>query len=57
MSDVEAAEIIVEGLTRRKTVIAFPGSCITRCAFSLFLPPRWVYAVMLRFSADVPETN
>ncbi|MFY9629297.1 MAG: SDR family NAD(P)-dependent oxidoreductase [Methylocystis sp.] len=57
MSDMEAAEIIVGGLERRKTVIAFPRFMYYALRFFTFLPPRWVDAVMLRFSADVPQTT
>ena len=57
ISDAEAAEIIARGLERRKPVIAFPLFMWCALRFITFLPPRWVDAVMLRFSADVPSTK
>ncbi len=57
MSDTRAAEIIVRGLERRKAVIAFPRFMFFALRFFTFLPPRLVDSVMLRFSADVPQTS
>ncbi len=57
ISDTEAAEIIVRGLARRKTVIAFPLFMWVALRFFTFLPPRLVDAVMVRFTADVPQTE
>ncbi len=56
ISDTAAAEIIARGLERRKAVIAFPLFMWWALRFFTFLPPRWVDAAMLRFSADVPRT-
>lgn len=57
INDTEAAEIIQRGLERRKPVIAFPLFMYYALRFFTFLPPRWVDAVMLRFTADVPQTS
>jgi len=57
ISDAEAADIIASGLERRKPVIAFPLFMWCALRLTTFLPPRWVDAVMLRFSADVPSTK
>ncbi len=57
MSAETAAEIIVSGLARRKTVIAFPRFMYWALRFFTFLPPRLVDAGMNRFSAVVPETR
>jgi NAD(P)-dependent dehydrogenase (short-subunit alcohol dehydrogenase family) len=56
ISDAAAADIIARGIERRKPVIAFPLFMWCALRFITFLPPRWVDAVMLRFSADVPRT-
>jgi short-subunit dehydrogenase len=57
MSDMEAAEIVLRGLARRKAVIAFPLFMYVALRFFTFLPPRLVDWVMLRFTADVPQTS
>jgi short-subunit dehydrogenase len=57
MSDMQAAEIILRGLERRKPVIAFPLFMYAALRFFTFLPPRLVDSVMARFSADVPQTT
>lgn len=57
ISDTEAADIVARGLECRKPVIAFPLFMWCALRFMTFLPPRWVDAVMLRFSADVPRTE
>jgi short-subunit dehydrogenase len=57
MSDMEAAEIVLRGLARRKAVIAFPLFMYVALRFFTFLPPRLVDSVMLRFTADVPQTS
>lgn len=57
ISDEAAADIIARGLERRKPVVAFPRFMWFALRFIAFLPPRWVDAVMLRFSAEVPTTK
>jgi short-subunit dehydrogenase len=56
IGDEEAAEIIWRGLESRKAVIAFPRFMYWALRFIELCPPRLVDRVMLRFSADVPET-
>ena len=57
MSDTQAAEIIFRGLERRRPVIAFPLFMWVALRFFTFLPPRLVDWVMIRFTADVPQTE
>ncbi|MFY9628585.1 MAG: SDR family NAD(P)-dependent oxidoreductase, partial [Methylocystis sp.] len=57
MSDVEAAEIVVSGLARRKPVIAFPRYQYYVLRLATLLPPRLVDYVMNLFGAIVPETS
>jgi short-subunit dehydrogenase len=57
VSDVRAAAIIKNGLTRGRAVIAFPMTLYFATRLARILPPRFVDRLFTRFSVNVPETQ
>jgi hypothetical protein len=57
ISDVKAAEIILQGLESRRGIIAFPYSMYLAMRVFTLLPAALVDGVMRRFHVEVPETS
>ncbi|MGA8172685.1 MAG: SDR family NAD(P)-dependent oxidoreductase [Methylocystis sp.] len=57
ISDTAAADIVARGVERRKPVIAFPLYMWCALRLAELLPPRWIDAIMSRFTADVPTSR